>query len=329
MTKEALIVREAALGDHGKMRQDLACIALTRDYFGVDVDEAAIERLQDRDMHATAITALGSECLPTAWDSWWALLHDRLHGNFDGWSPLAAFRALGYARVADLWQDQEAFLRTIQVEKVDPNEDDDLDEFMPDGEGGYYRMHDRGAFEQACAERQAASIAVFKDAGLPSQYVEAEISALFNLEGVSQETFDVYWATRITETQAFARYSPEWPDTSWTGPNDPVGWLTRRHQAALRAHGYEYRFAFWEREQGYDRGSLWIQTDKGPLRLFDSTDAASLRSNFPVRVASIEGKPLFELTRNDVPDWLFDVGRDTWHRKSRLARFWPKLLGKR
>ncbi|MFW2545507.1 hypothetical protein ACN2XU_23000 [Primorskyibacter sp. 2E107] len=326
MNTEALIVRDISLCNGEEMRRDLSCIALARAYFDVSVDEAAIARLEPLGLGWTARYALGAECLPTAWDSWQALLHYNAHGHFDTSGIVSVYRTLGYESVADLWEEREAFLRTIRFEKVDPEEYDDPDELMPDGEGGYYLLHDCSAFERGCADRQSASIAVFQEAGLPSQNVEAEISALFNLEGVSEEAFDVYWTGRITETPAFARYAPEWPKDAWIGPMEPYGWLTRRHQAALRAHGYEYRFAFWEREDGYDRGSLWIQTDKGPLRLFDSTDATSMRSNFPVKVSSLDGAPLFDLTREDVPDWLFDVSQNTWARKRHLARFWPKFL---
>lgn len=300
---------------------------MARDFFGVQVDAAAIAQLEAADMGAAAFYALGSECLPTAWDCWGMVLHSATSddpGIIDVVPGI--YRTLGFDRVADLWEEHASFLRTIRFEKVAPNEGDDLDELMPDMDGGYYLMQDRAAFEQGCEERASASVAVFRGAGLPSVDVAAEMSVLFNLEGVSEEAFDVYWARRITETPKFASYAPEWPDDAWIGPIDPFGWLTRRHQAALRAHGFEYSFAFWEREDGDDRGALWIQTDKGPLQLFDSTDALSMRSNFPVRVSSLDGTPLLDLTRDDVPDWLFDVSQNTWARKQRLARFWPKFL---
>lgn len=72
--------------------------------------------------------------------------------------------------------------------------------------------------------------------------------------------------------------------------NDPFGWITVRHVKALKAHGHDYRFAFWEEPVGGPGGHLWIQPNKGPLVLSNCADATALKTHFPVRVSNLEGQ---------------------------------------
>lgn len=130
----------------------------------------------------------------------------------------------------------------------------------------------------------------------------------FNLDLRPLEAFNQYWIAQIMQAPGFLTFDPEDDDGSWNLANEPYGWLTKRHGAALKKHGYTYRFGFWEQNIGYARGHLWIQTDRGPLRLTDGTDAASLRSVFPIQVSTITGEPLFELVESDVPDHMMRDG---------------------
>lgn len=136
------------------------------------------------------------------------------------------------------------------------------------------------------------------------------VSDSFGLDIRPLDGFNLYWLEKIIGSDGFRKLEPDEEQDSWYLSNKTFGWLTQRHGGALRRHGYTYKFAFWEQPVGEARGHLWIQTDKGPLVLSDATDAVSLRSYFPVQVSSLDGRPMFELREEDVPEALWRSGPD-------------------
>lgn len=122
---------------------------------------------------------------------------------------------------------------------------------------------------------------------------------VFNLDLRPDHKFRDYWIDRILTSSKFAEYAPSLNQDGL--PHfEPFGWVTKRHVSVLKAHGYSYRFAFWEEPVGETRGHLWIQTDKGPLVLSDKTDSVSLRTNFPVQVSNLKRRKLFKLRKQDL-----------------------------
>ena len=121
----------------------------------------------------------------------------------------------------------------------------------------------------------------------------------FKLDLRPDHKFRDYWIDGILNSPGFSEYAPSLDQDG--RPNfEPFGWLTKRHVKALKAHGYSYKFAFWEEPVGDTRGHLWIQTDKGSLVISDSTDAVSLRTNFPVQVSNLRRRKMFKLRERDL-----------------------------
>ncbi|WP_339929817.1 hypothetical protein [Yoonia sp. 208BN28-4] len=129
--------------------------------------------------------------------------------------------------------------------------------------------------------------------------IEQTVCDMFAIDLRPEHLFRKYWIDRIVNSSGFAQYAP--PLNKDGLPHDePFGWLTKRHVKALKAHGYAYRFAFWQEAVGDTRGHLWIQTDQGPLVLSDQTDSVSLKTNFPVQVSSLARRKKFKLRERDL-----------------------------
>ena len=225
-------------------------------------------------------------------------------------STLHMLREIGYPELAGFME--EWFSLADQVKIV-------IHEDIP--EQTYPEIENLDEIKEKITDLRTRRAAFLPDVPPTQAHISEMICEQFGLVPKSYHEFEHHWIAQIIASQGFAAYSPPPDPDSWSLACEPYGWLTRRHGAALMTHGYTYQFAFWEREIGDTRGHLWIQTDRGPLRLTDTTDSTSLRSNFPVQVSTIDGKALFKLRESDVPKNLL-LG-------SKQTKPYPPMRGKK
>lgn len=245
---------------------------------------------------------------------------------------IAAYRALGLTTLADLLEEYESLVDMFEFDVV-------YDGTKPE----FVRVLNEEALEAKRAAFHARLVQVVDNLGYKSaEQIKVLFPELDDVMLLPYAECQQHWFQLLLNTLAFETFEPEEPADEWLLAWEPCGWLTKRHGAALQAHGYTYRFSFWEQKLRIDRdeirGNLWIQTDKGPLRLYDETDALASKSNFPVKVFSITGEPLFDLKEKDVPWRLmrqgqypdedfsdFDyLGPDMDRPVSRLSLLWRK-----
>lgn len=246
-------------------------------------------------------------------------MKERIHegGLKEDRSTVHNMREIGHPELADLMD--EWFDLADQVEIVIQD---------ADGEYPYPEMANEREIQQKINDIHKRREPYLPDAPLSQGDIADMVCERFDLVSKPPHEAEQYWITQIIASEGFTNYRPPEDSHSWFLATRPFGWLTRRHGSALLTHGYSYKFAFWEREIGYTRGHLWIQTDRGPLRLTDTTDSASLSSNFPVQVSTIDGKALFKLRQSDVPDTLLRADQKTKPpppmraKKKSWFRFW-------
>lgn len=136
---------------------------------------------------------------------------------------------------------------------------------------------------------------------------------------VPQDDFDAYWVRRLLTSEEYSRG----PQPQSRAFQDPTHGLTDKTVAMLSARNYHPEFVFWQRrvllsENGrvrvYGRGYIYVQTSKGPIRVFDLTDEVSLKTYFPIEVQTIDGEHLFTLNKADdlgvrKSSWITDMLR--------------------
>ena len=224
---------------------------------------------------------------------------DRLRGDPD-W--IEKYRSYGFLEIADIMAEYAALIDAFEFEIVrDEN-----------GNPEYVEVANKADLEtkREVLYQRLAELVVRAGLDNPDRVHQA-ITELLEIDLVSTDVFHRHWIEHITKSPGFAWYkAPRRDNDSWYLPNEPYGWLTVRHGAALEKHGFSYKFAFWHQEIGRSSGHLWIQTDRGPLRLTDATDTTCLESVFPVQVATVFGEPLFELQEADVPRHLMSTAPD-------------------
>lgn len=224
-----------------------------------------------KDLRISAIDLQGEE------SSGYAAMHAR---------DVRCFQALGLGSVADAWAAFAQFASCVPLYAGEPESGWEGSDLVDPSQAE--RQLKRLSLQLAEA-RRADGIE-----RMDSGQVFAKVTGV---ETCGDADFDRYWVMRCVQSAGFARCSER--DER---EEAHLGWLRPEHLTALARHGYNVLFTFWERPSGHSRGWLWLQTDKGPLRLFDRTDAATSRAMFPIDVATVDNHQLFELTEEDTRD---------------------------
>ncbi|MBO9468016.1 hypothetical protein J7443_22485 [Tropicibacter sp. R15_0] len=222
-----------------------------------------------------------------------ALLHVALKQSWqvkaelDEPRQISAWRRLGHDDIAAIWQGWFDLAREVQIVTRNPG-----------GEDAYPDIANRADITARIDALDAQLAPLLQELDFRPQDIDTHLAALFHLDLCPADAFRGYWINRIVTSQGFAQFDPVHDETG-RPVDEPMGWMTAKYVQALRAHGYTYRFSFWEEPEGDSRGDLWIQTDQGPLIVTDKTDSASPRSHFPVQVYTLERKKLFKLRAAD------------------------------
>lgn len=302
MTIQRITVRKDSFRNLSDLKRDLKCIRLARKTFELKIDPALLDRLEN-EWDRTAFV-LGSRDLPGPNDSWWSVLHKRSTGVSSSAEYAALYRSFGYPAVAELFERHDAWLDTAIITKLDGKVEEDhwnLPGFCRDDDGNCYDFENKEAWEADWRKLQMEAAEVFRAAGLPAPDFDAAMEAALPVNGVDTEAFDAYWAGQIMASDRFQSFRMRWKEEEWFAPACGFfGWLGKPHREALRKRGYDYLFPFWGRQDGFSLGELWVQTDRGPLRLYNASEEGLL-CHFPIPVRSLDGAPLFELTIDDVP----------------------------
>ncbi len=204
-------------------------------------------------------------------------------------SPRAAvWREIGYPDIAAVFDDWYALADDVKIKLKYQGTVEE-----------HPIVSNAGAINAKCQELRRRLGPLVEDLPFTSNDITQIVCDMFALDLRPDHRFREYWIDRILNASGFAEYAP--PLSKDGLPHyEPFGWLTLRHVKALKAHGYAYRFAFWEETVGDTRGHLWVQTDHGPLVLSDKTDSVSLKTNFPVQVSSLARRKKFKLRERDL-----------------------------
>ncbi len=209
--------------------------------------------------------------------------------DFPSYSPRAAvWREIGYPDIAAVFDDWYALADDVKIKLQYQGTVDE-----------HPIVSNAGAINAKCQVLRRRLGPLVEDLPFTPNDITQIVCDVFALDLRPEHRFREYWIDRILNASGFTTYAP--PLNKDGLPHDePFGWLTKRHVKALKAHGYSYRFAFWEEAVGDTRGHLWVQTDHGPLVLSDKTDSVSLKTNFPVQVSSLARRKKFKLKERDL-----------------------------
>ena len=203
--------------------------------------------------------------------------------------PMAdIWREIGYPDIALIFEDWYALADDVKIKMVYKGTEDE-----------HPTVSNAGVINKKCGELNRRLDPLVEGIPFTPNDIHQVVCDMFALDLQPAHKFREYWIDRILNSSGFANYNP--PLNKDGLPfHEPFGLLTKRHVKALKAHGYVYRFAFWEEPVGETRGHLWVQTDRGPIVLSDKTDSVSLRSNFPVQVSSLARRKKFKLRERDL-----------------------------
>ena len=299
-----LVLTEAAIFDARALARDFSLIRTADKAFGLGVDKALLR--SERRIRRTAQT-LTAPLGPDTTELFYIAVARQLtvdqkrrldeQGMTNDRSGVEIWRNFGFTEIAALLEEWQDLARDVQIEIHD------------DGDTAHGEIANLAEIEERIAGIRDRMQPHMNQATLSRDHITAMVCKRFDLQLKPMAEFNDHWVSRIRNATGFAPFSPPIADAdSWHLPDEPFGWLTKRHGAALQSRGYGYRFAFWAQEVGNSRGHLWIETDRGPLVLTDETDAVSQRSVFPVRVSGLDGTHLFDLENGDVPASLMREG---------------------
>ncbi len=298
MPETTLVLSDQSLSGQ-KLHRDIELIKTAKRFFGLDADHTAFDHVEEI---STAASVLCSRAYLSTSDLLYLAIAKKLTS--------AEMREIDEFGAEDTREDVKIWRKFDRPEIAgfldayyDLADDVEIEIIREDG-GVWPEIANMAAIQERMEEIRTRIEPLEAEAVCSVAEMEAALCSTYSLELRPIEAFNQYWISRITEAPGFLSFEPEQDEDSWSLANEPYGWLTKRHGAALGTHGYRYKFAFWKQEIGEMRGHLWIQTDQGPLRLTDHTDAASQRSYFPVSASRVDGEPLFELLESDVPTHL-------------------------
>lgn len=302
---QKLVVSSDALSDRRVLHRDMSYIKSANELFSLGISR---ETLRREAAIAGAVAALGNPNAGGVDDLFYYAIAKKLpkeskeliaeEGMADERIRQQIWRRFGFTKLAALLDEWQDLADGVELTIV--------------GEDGchYAEIANEAAVKENVAGIEARMQPLLQDALFSPGEIATMVCREFCLDPRPLDAFNQYWVSRIAGAAGFLSFEPEEADEGWFLEGGPFGWLTKRHGAALSKHGYTFKFAFWAQEIGRSRGHLWIQTDRGPLRLTDRTDAVSLRSNFPILVSDIQGERLFELQEKDVPKYLMNDGPD-------------------
>lgn len=206
-------------------------------------------------------------------------------------SPLAeVWHQIGYRELATIFEEWYALADEVKI-KIE----------YPGTEDAHPTVANSAMINGECRKLENRLGPLLENLPFTPQDIPQIVCEMFAIDLRPDHKFRDYWIDRILNSSGFANYAP--PLNEHGLPEyEPFGWLTKRHVRALKAHGFGYKFAFWEEPVGDTRGHLWIQTDQGPLVLSDKTDATSLKTNFPVQVSSLARRKMFKLKEQDLAE---------------------------
>ncbi len=312
MMKPLVIAQDAFDRGGNELHRVLRLVTTANDLFDLGYN---LEVFQDVRAARDAVSRLHLPTLPSIWDlhyyaasrklpdEIWDQVYDesRMTGK-PGWTD--EYAAYGFPEIGEVMERCFDLIDAFEFRIVGPDANDD--------EPAYVEIANEDALTERWNVLNTQLSECVRAAGLNDlDCVRDAIPALSNITFKPYDQFRSHWIELIVRSQGFLTFNvPTSDGDSWHLHNEPYGWLTKRHGAALKAHGYKYQFAFWEEEVGDMRGHLWIQTNRGPLMLTDDADATWSNSVFPVQVSKVTGEPLFDLQEKDVPDHLMRVGQD-------------------
>lgn len=191
-------------------------------------------------------------------------------------------RLLGWGEVADILEDYFDLVVETPLADARPADEDPTIARSPAVEAHLTALRDRWA-------RQARRRTPNRN--------DLTLAERLGVTFLPEDEVEPYWIERIIA-------APGFQDTAAAQKRVGADWsadLTDKIVSILSARGYHLEFVFWRRQVGLSRGYVYAQTAKGPIRIFDETDAVSLRTYFPVEVQSPEGDPLFTIQAEDDP----------------------------
>lgn len=206
-------------------------------------------------------------------------------------SPISkadVWRELGYPDIALIFEDWYALADDVKIKMINQGTEDE-----------YPKISNTSAINKKCRELDRRLDPLVENLAFTPNDIMKLLCDLFALDLRPSHKFREYWIDRIVNAPGFAKYDPS-RDEDGLPDHEPFGWLTKRHVKALKAHGYAYKFAFWQEPVGDTRGHLWVQTDRGPLVLSDKTDSVSLKTNFPVQVSNLAKRKKFKLRKRNL-----------------------------